>query len=199
MHYKTLVAIDPGSDMSGVVVLQDGHIIEAVNLWNAFVWDKVTKYSQLGRVMVVVEDIRPYSTKLTMQTIGTCKFIGEVSYRAVIAHNVKIEYVSRFDVKKWVFDAFPDICLSRINKKIAYRDALFRGKGRKGLRNKDGSLRKPSFTYVDDRIVQAAMVSLWKIPDIGPGKRNKYGLSKHSWQALAAGCCFLAKVEAISS
>jgi hypothetical protein len=166
-----------------------------VNLWNAFIWDKVTKYSDTGRIMLVIEDIRPFSSKLTMQTIGTCKFIGEVSYRAKNAPGVILEYVTRYDVKSWVINYFPEVAIPKLEKKIADKDRRLQAQGKRGLRNKDGTLRKPSFRDVDDRIVQAAMVSKWDITDTGPGKRNKYGLSKHSWQALAAGCCFLSKQQ----
>jgi hypothetical protein len=193
MDYKTLVAIDPGNDMSGIVVLQDGHIVEAVNLWNAFVWDRVTKYSDTGKVIVVIEDIRPYSGKLTMQVIGTCKFIGELNYRAINAFNVKIEYLTRYDVKSWIINTFNSLVFPLLEKRIADKDRRLQVKGKKGLRNKDGSLRKPSFRDVNDRIVQAAMVFRYNFTDTGPGKRNKCGLSKHSWQALAVGCCFLDK------
>lgn len=195
MSLKTLVAIDPGDDMSGVVVLQDGNIVEALNLWNAFVWDKVREFSDNGNVVLIVEDIKPYSLRLTPAVIGTCKFIGEVCYRAGINPRVTLELISRYDVKRWVFDAFPEICLPRIEAKIAYRDKWMKSKGRRGLTNKDGTLRKPSFVFVDDRIVQAAMAFYWKVDKPKPGKKNPSGLKSHNWQALACGTCFWVKYQ----
>jgi hypothetical protein len=154
-------------------------------------------FCEHGAVLVAVEDIRPYSGKLTMQVIGTCKFIGEISHRANTGLKTYLELITRYDVKKWVFDAFPEICLPRLEKKIAYRDGWMKSKGRKGLTNKDGNLRKPSFIFVDDRIVQAAMASYWKIEKPKPGKTNPTGLKTHSWQALAVATCFMIKSREI--
>ena len=47
-------------------------------------------------------------------------------------------------------------------------------------------MREPSFNYVDDRIVCAAMKELFSIEQ-KPGFKNSYGLTKdsHAWQALS--------------
>jgi hypothetical protein len=53
---------------------------------------------------------------------------------------------------------------------------------------KDGRIwkaRKPSHNYVDDRIIITCMKVMWGIETPKPGKRNKIGISKHAWQALA--------------
>ena len=61
----------------------------------------------------------------------------------------------------------------------------------KGLINADGEMRKPSFNWVDDSIVKAALKSIYNIPTPKPGKPNLYGITKdsHGWQALAV-CSF---------
>lgn len=193
---QKLVGIDPGEKESGIVLIRDMSIIEGKVLPNEFVWDKVMNYSDNGKITIVVEDIRPFSTKLTMQTIGTCKFIGELNYRAVMAPDAKLEYLTRFDVKDWVFRAFPEIAIPAIERKILTKHARLVAKGAKGLINKDGFMRKPSFVNVDDKIVRSAMAHFWKISDFGKGRRPKNGLMSHSWQALGVLSCYLAKQQA---
>jgi hypothetical protein len=113
-----------------------------------------------------------------------------------MAPNAKLEYLTRFDVKHWVFNAFPEIAIPAIEGKILAKHKRLVGKGAKGLINKDGSLRKPSFTNVDDKIVRAAMANFWKVSDFGRGKRPQNGLMSHSWQALGVLSCYLAKQQA---
>lgn len=182
MEYTgTLIAIDSGSSQSGVVVVKGLKIAYAANIPNAEVLKlvKATKKED-GGLVVLVEDIKPYSVSLTQSTIDTCKFIGRVCF-FMEAGRVKYELITRHQVKKWVYDQFPTIVLERVCKKIAY----------KNKRNNDGKLRKPSYVYVDDRIVIAAMKDLWKIPTPKPGKKNILGLSDHSWQALGVMSYFL--------
>jgi len=105
-------------------------------------------------------------------------------------------------VRKWVFDAFPDVCMPAIDKRIAYLDEYGKrkneelrvgGKKQKYRRyiTKSGELRKASFHYVDDRIIIAAMKKLWNIPEPKPFKSNIYGLKEDSWQALALASYYL--------
>lgn len=177
----TLIAIDSGSSQSGVVVIKGLKIAYAATLKNVEVLKliKSTKKEEVDLV-VLVEDIKPYSISLTQATIDTCKFIGRVCF-FMEAGRVKHELITRHQVKRWVYDQFPTVVLERICKKIAYKDK----------RNNDGKLRKPSYVYVDDRIVIAAMKDLWKIETPKPGKRNSLGITGHAWQALGVASVFL--------
>jgi hypothetical protein len=95
-----------------------------------------------------------------------------------------------------VFRAFPEVAIPAIERKILTKDARLRAEGKPGLKNKDGSMRKPSFTNVDDKIVRASMAQFWKVSDFGKGKRPKNGLMSHSWQALGVLSCYMAKLQA---
>jgi hypothetical protein len=141
--------------------------------------------------IVVIEDVRPYSLRLSQQVIDTCKFIGELTYR--LKSELKIEYSlnPRSEVKEWVFTNHAEVCLPRIEKKIWDLHHRKEKMGLKGLRNANGDLRKPSFVFVDDRIMIAAMKEYWSIPTPKPGKSGMYGLKSHSWQALALGTMWL--------
>lgn len=173
--YSVFISVDPGSVISGLVIIVNGTITYADNLQNDVVLKIVRENKKNNNdLLVLVEDIKPYSVGLTQHTIDTCKFIGELCY-FLNTIRVKYELITRHQVKRWIFNTFPMVVLDRICKKIEY----------KNKRNNDGKLRKPSYVYVDDRIVIAAMKELWKIETPKPGKRNSLGLSEHSWQSLA--------------
>lgn len=130
---------------------------------------------------------------MAMQTIETAKLIGELKYRLKNELYVDFILIPRFDVKRWVFNTFPELVLDRINKKIEYLDIQGQRLGRKRYRRKkDGELYKATLHYVDDRIVIAAMKEYWKLKTPKPGKSNEFGLKSHSWQALAVGTTYLA-------
>lgn len=192
-----VISIDPGSNSSGVcvIMLSKDPVAETqiigFNVDNESLMSEITKYYVKYETNVVVEDIRPYGLKMSNDVINTCKWIGELNYRLLIEFGGKIEYITRGTVKKWVFYQFMNLCIDRIEKKISYLDDYGERKGKKRYRTKEGLLKKPSFHWVDDRIVIAAMKEMWQIPTPKPGRRNIYGLSEHSWQALAAGSCFL--------
>jgi len=190
-----VIAVDPGSEQSGIAViwLENEAVVylEGFNLENTLIVDKVSKYSNTCAVSVIIEDIVPYRQKVSNQVISTCKFIGELNYRLTSELPVEITYAGRGAVKKWIYEAFPGLCVSRIHQRIRYLDDYGEKNEGKRYRNKDGDLRKPSFHWVDDRVVIAAMKELWGIPTPKPGKKNKYGFSSHSWQALALGSYFL--------
>lgn len=180
-YLGTLIAIDSGSSKSGVVVIKGLKIVYAANLENKEVLKliKATKLEDKD-TLVLVEDIKPYSLSLTQSTIDTCKFIGKACF-LMEAGRVKYELITRHQVKRYVYDWFPTIVLERVCKKIDY----------KNKRNNDGKLRKPSYVYVDDRIVIAAMKDLWKIETPKPGKRNSLGITAHAWQALGVASFWL--------
>jgi hypothetical protein len=92
----------------------------------------------------------------------------------------KIEMVSRFQVKKWCFDSFPDVCLPLIDAKIA--KGVLKGKY---INKSTGENRPASFHFVDDRIVRQSMTKLWKLEAGKQGRKSPFGLKSHSFQALA--------------
>ena len=176
MDNHRIIGIDPGSSGCGMAVLDNGYIKSAFNVSNQDFYSKVTNYLIHPNCTVVIEDIRPYSLRLTVQVIDTCKWIGECLYRLKNEANANVVLVARNEVKKWCFDTFPDVCLPIIEKKIE----------KKGyVTAKTGEPRKPSFVFVDDNVVTKCMQDLYKIPPPKAGKGYMYGLIKHSWQALA--------------
>ena len=189
---KIIWGIDPGSSICGVSKLSNGLIGECFECEPKLVYRRIMSLCGADKVTVVIEDIFPYSLKLTPAVIGTCKLIGELTYRFKKCRQVSsIELVARNSVKKWVFDTVPEVCLPRIAKKIDAKHTKNLSKGLKGLTKLDGEMRKPSFNWVDDRIVKEAMKIIHDIPEPLPGKSNIYGIKKdsHCWSALAV-CSF---------
>lgn len=165
---KIFVGIDPGCEKSGVSVIQGGKILRAWNIENEVLYDIITPYV-LKDAVIVIEDIRPYSIRLTPEVIKTCKVIGEMVYRLKVVAGLEVELVSRNQVKKWVFDNLKEAIMPSISEKVA----------------KKFPDRKPTFVFVDDRIVTIAMKHLFQIKQPAPGKGYEFGLRDHSWQALA--------------
>jgi hypothetical protein len=131
-----------------------------------------------------------------MQVVNTIQFIGELKYR--LKNEVCVDYVmiTRGQVKKWVFDNYQEDCMELIDKKISYMDEYGEKKntmlevtGKKAkyrrYKTKDGSLRKATFHWIDDRIVIRVMKKFWKIPEAKKFKKNEHGFKDHSWQALS--------------
>jgi hypothetical protein len=165
---------------------------------NGFVVDKITEYYVKSKCLVVIEDILPYGRKVSKNVLDTVKFIGELCYRLKVEVGVEYRLITRTEVRKWIFGRFNDLCCDKIGHKIKYLDDYGDRRNKelgtekyRRYRNKDGELRKSSFHYVDDRIVQLAMVDYWGMEKGKPFQRNKYGLNTHSWQALALGTYFL--------
>jgi hypothetical protein len=185
---KIIWGIDPGSSICGVSKLSGGLIGDCFECEPKLVYRRIMSLCGADKVTVVIEDIFPYSLKLTPAVIDTCKLIGELTYRFKKCRQVSsIELVARNSVKKWVFDTVPEVCLPRIAKKIDAKHTKNLSKGLKGLTKLDGEMRKPSFNWVDDRIVKEAMKIIHDIPEPLPGKSNIYGIKKdsHVWSALA--------------
>jgi hypothetical protein len=173
-----LIGVDPGSTI-GVCVIDSGQIVSAFEVSHDDFWIRITNLMLISNLMVAVEDIKPYSLPLNPNVIETCKWIGEAVYRLKTSVGCRVEMVSRFQVKKWCFDTFPDICIPLINTKI--EKGVLKGKYIK----KDGENRSASFHFVDDRIVTACMTNLWKIEKGKQGRKTPFGLKLHSFQALA--------------
>lgn len=186
--HRRIIGIDPGSEESGFVVLEDSNIRVASNLSNVVqLYDKICNYQLCEDLTIVIEDIRPYSLRLTPQVIDTCKFIGELVYRLKIECGLCVAMVNRSEVKKWCFDSFPEVCVPIIDKMIA----------KKGYVSKNGEQRKASFVFVNDKIVTECMKYLYKIPLPKAGKGYDYGLQTHSWQALAVASYYSANFDKI--
>lgn len=170
-----IIGIDPG-ESCGVAILDGGQITSAFNIMYDLLPSKITHFLLHPNCTVVIEDIRPFSLRLTPQLISTCKLIGELCYRLKNETGANVELVTRNQVKKWVFDSFPEVCVPIIKRKIE----------KKGYKNESsGEYRSPSFVFVDDRIVTESMKYKYKIPLPKPGSGYMYGLKDHSWQALA--------------
>lgn len=190
---KGIFSIDVGSEVSGVTLISLEKGIEYADiLVNDQIIPKVRNIMLNRKIIVLIEDIRPFRMGMAMQTIETAKFIGELKYRLKNELRLDFYLYPRFDVKRFVFDRFRELCLERIGKKIAYLDDIGERSGRKRYRRKsDGELYKATLHYVDDRIVIAAMKEYWNIKTPKPGKSNEFGLKSHSWQALALGTFYL--------
>lgn len=185
---KIIWGIDPGSSICGVCRLDSGLIGVVFECEPNKVYSEILRLSDGSQFIVVIEDIFPYSMRLTPAVIDTCKLIGGISKEFEIKNpTVPVHFVARNSVKKWIFDTHFAICETRINKKILAKHNRNLKQGKKGLTKLDGEMRQPSFNWVDDRIVIAAMKSLHNIPTPKPGKKNIYGIksTSHAWQAMS--------------
>jgi len=130
-------------------------------------------------ILVIIEDMRPYNMRVTDNVINTIKYIGQLEWRlATLGINYKL--FPRWVIKQWVFDRCNDMAVAEVKKKIEYIASR--------LEIKNGApvpRRKPSFVYIDDRIVEKAIKLWWKIGKPKVGDRTPFGLKTHSWQGLA--------------
>lgn len=189
----TVISIDAGNVGSGIVILLNKKIVCGFNEPNNSVLSKISSFIDVGNTIVVIEDVRPYSKPLSMQTIDTIKYVGELQYRLLNELQLPFELITRSEVKQWIFDRFPLLCTDRVDKKIARLHEAKRLKGEKGYRNKDGTMRKASHNFVDDRIIQLCMQLHW-----GMVGKNKLGIRTHVWQALACASTYLDKKSPVS-
>ena len=155
--------------------MDNGIIKAAFNVLQDDLWDKVTAFLIHSNCRVALEDIRPYSLRLTPQVLDTTRFVGEASHRLRMVCGKKFSLITRSEVKKWVFDSFPGVCIPRIEHKMK----------KKGRVNKDGTSRKPSFNYVDDQIVKVAMREMYALSRKKKGELAPLGVEDHAFQALA--------------
>jgi hypothetical protein len=174
---KTIISIDPGSESSGIVVLRNTQVVYAeAAIRNTELFDQIVARNSFYNdgTIVLIEDILPYSQSLRLQVIQVCKFIGVLSYRLAVESEIHHELIGRSKVKEYVFNHHYDVIEPYLVKKLA----------RKGRVKQDGTPMKPTFVWVDDRMVAAAMRSHWGIKKPKPGHKNELGISKHAWQAL---------------
>lgn len=194
---KRIIGIDVGNLKSGLCVIDNEKIIYTSVLENDHnLYSKITNYSIHPNIIIVIEDIKPYTLQLTPQVIDTCKVIGEMVYRLKIEAGLRVEMVSRYDVKRWVFDTFSETVTPLIEKKIRAKAYPCSDIETKELFYVDVYGRKersPSFVYVDDKIVTEAMKVYYDIKKPSAGKGFDFGLKSHGWQALAVATTYLNK------
>lgn len=179
---QVLLGIDPGSKSSGIIIFQDDTLLRGDNILNEELFELIDKYTWLEggyNLFVVYEDIRPYTSRFNMETIDTCKIIGRLEY-VLAQQRVPFKAVTRNEVKSFVFNRHNSVCVPEIIKKIE----------KKGRLSKEGKALKPSFQYVDDRIVKQAMKAHWNLKTPKPGQRDHQGIRLHAWQALGAVTCY---------
>lgn len=177
-----ILGIDPGNKSSGIVILVEGVIQKGDNLENEKMFSLIDEYTLFSKdisLTVVYEDIRPFTSRFNMDTIDTIKVIGRLEY-VLNQRRVSFKAVTRNEVKSYVFKEYNNIAYPIIEGKVA----------KSVNKKKDGSDRKPSFVYVDDRIVEKAMKLHWGI-NVVNGKRHPSGIRKHAWQALGAVTCYI--------
>ena len=189
---KIVWGIDPGSLICGICELNSGLIGNVFNEEPNSVYKRITSLCGANKIDIVIEDVYPYSNRLSPDIIETCKLIGELRYRFSKCKSVSsVHFIPRSTVRNWVYNTVPDVVIPRVIARMEYMDKQKIKQGKKGLRTKEGKLYEPSFNYVDDRIVVAAMKELYKIPTPKPGKSNIFGLTKHNWQAFATVAYFV--------
>lgn len=176
-----IIGLDLGYEVHGFAVITDGCIEYACNCDSDRLWSLLTGYILKGTKAIVIEDLAAYTGRLTPQLIDTAKFIGMAVYKIQSGFSGEVVLMKRSSVKKWVFDTYHDvvypICQAKSDKAAEKRAA----------ENGDSSVtyKTASFIYVDDAIVQRAMMLHYGIDKPPAGKGYAYGLKEHSWQALA--------------
>jgi hypothetical protein len=178
MAKKTLVGIDAGSEQSGIVIISDGVIQVGDTIGNSHIFDFIVNARNGCKDFVVaVEDMRPYNMRITDGVIQTIKFIGQLEWRL---RDVGIAYdlIPRWQVKQWVFLQYKPIVEPLIERKI---ELAAKRKIKEGKKPRNAS---PSFVYVDDRMVSAAMREFWKIEKVKKVGQEAF-IKDHAWSALA--------------
>jgi hypothetical protein len=183
-----IFSLDLGSLQSGYVIWCDGKLEKGGVEANEAIFgmiDRWTMFMDEVRLLVLYEDIRPYTVRFNMDVINTIKVIGRLEY-VLTGRNVRHLAVTRYEVKRYVFDTFGDALWDKLVVKVARKQ---KAKERLALKSgeavsEDKKPRKPSFHYVDDRIVINAMYIRWQQKKPKPGKTNPIGLRSHAWQAL---------------
>ena len=180
--------------MSGIAIIDLEGVKAGYELDNESVFGNIVAWNASNPDgLVIIEDIASYSGKAGQSTIDTVKYIGVLEY---LLAGAVIDYdtILRWEVKKWVYDTYPAIAKPRIDKRIAVLAKIEARKAAELLEKKNKvwipPRRNNTFVYVDDRIIIASMKEYWGLATPKPGKCGEYGLSGHSWQALAAGTVY---------
>lgn len=178
---ERIIGLDLGYEVHGFAAILNGRIEYACNCDSDRLWSLLTEYMLKGVKAIVIEDLAAYTGRLTPQLIDTAKFIGMAVYRIQSGYSGDVVLMKRSTVKQWVFNTYHDtvfpLCQTKLDKSAAKKLSEFGDNSMTG--------RKASFVYVDDAIVQRAMILHYGIETPKPGKGYEYGLKDHSWQALA--------------
>lgn len=181
-HTNTLlVGIDPGETHSGVAIVENGAIQKGINISNILLIDFILSLQKSEfYFLVIIEDMRPYNMRISDNVINTIKFIGQIEWR-LSSLGVNFKLFPRWEIKQWVFQKYPDMAKEEVCKKIEYLAST--------MEKKNGGIRvprrKPSFVYINDRIVERAIKMWWGIKKPKVGQSSPFGLKTHSWQGLA--------------
>jgi len=191
-----IIGIDPGSEVSGVAVLEDGKIIYAANLANTDVLSQIQTLCEHPEVYLAVEQLAAYRGRLSPATLLTAQWIGELIYRARVELFIEPILEFRSSIKRWLFDTCPEVAIPRLKTRMLAIDRRNVAKGKKGLRRADGEMRLPSFSFIDDQIVMGLVAAILKMPKRIPFQKNIYGLSAHSYSAAALALFVRHKLQA---
>lgn len=169
-----VIGIDPGNRITGIAILVNDQIVLAENADNAKVMSIILSYKRVGvKLRVMIEVISPYTGYLRQTLIDTCYWIGELEYRLKTSR-IAYKTITRTKVRRWVFNEYPEIVQPLVKKRL-----------QKKAEKENKPKRMPSFHYVNDSIIVSTMREVWNVDAPKAGKSNQYGLSEHSWQALA--------------
>jgi hypothetical protein len=178
MAKKTLVGIDAGSEQSGIAVISDGVIQVGDTIGNSHVFDFILNAGEgCDKLIIAIEDMRPYNMRITDGVIQTIKFIGQIEWRLREA-GITYDLIPRWQVKQWVFLQYRLIIEPLIDRKI---ELAAKRKIKAGEKPRNASA---SFIYVDDRMVSTAMREFWKIEKVKRVGQEAF-LKDHAWSALA--------------
>lgn len=180
------MAIDAGSIESGIVILINGQITHAAITLNEELIAKVREYLGVEyKLKVLVEDLAPYSMQLTPDVLKTAKVLGMIEYKLKVAR-ISYTLVTRSKIKEWVYSEYKSLLEPLVKEKVVKR---MKKKNLPTI-NKDGSEKKGSFAWLDDRLIEIAMRKEWDVP-AQRGKKNRFALKAHSFQALALATLFI--------
>jgi hypothetical protein len=182
-----------------VIALNENGIREAYNIANEKVFDFIYKESLLcQKFLVVVEDLMMYNLKTGGDSfIKTAKFLGQIEWRLKDV-DIKFNLIPRWEIKQWIFLQYRTIVEPMI------LDNMRRSTDRKKKKAEDAGIvfkarnASPTFVYVNDRCVIAAMRKRWGIePCKGGRSKPLYNLKDHGWQALGLASYFLVREKII--
>ena len=178
---RILVGVDPGETHSGVAIVENGAIQKGINISNFLLIDFISSLkNSCDSFLVIIEDMRPYNMRISDNVINTIKFIGQIEWR-LSSMGIEFRLFPRWEIKQWVFERYPEMAKEEVVKKIEYLAAT--------MERKNGGIpvprRRPSFVYINDRIVEKAIKMWWSIKKPKVGQSTPFGLKTHSWQGLA--------------
>lgn len=155
---KPVIAIDPGTDESGVVIWDGEKIIHSEKFWNKDILNLLRDGWPRGLDCdLTIEQIRSYGKPVGQEVFDTCVWCGRFEEAWYSSTGQSTTYISRLDVKK-------NICHRGIADDGQIRKCLIDRFGPKPTKKKDNPVYngfKPAYdewqawalavTYVDQR------------------------------------------------